>query len=256
MIKFGLCGGLERIHEAEAAGFAYLEPSVSGVAGLSEEEFAAKLADARSAGIPTPAFNVLFPGSLALLAKETTDEAIAAYLDKALARVKALGGRVVVFGSGRSRSKPEGMPFTEAFRRLTEVARVIGDAAAKYGLTIVVEPLNRKECNMINSVAEGACLVAAANHPNVKLLADYYHMALEGEPCSDIVRVGGVAHTHIAAREGRLYPTVMEEGFADFFRALKESGYDGLLSVEGRTEDFAADAPAALKLLHQLNENT
>lgn len=109
---------------------------------------------------------------------------------------------------------------------------------------------------MINSVAEGACLVAAANHPSVKLLADYYHMALEGEPCSDIVRVGGVAHTHIAAREGRLYPTVMEEGFADFFRALKASGYDGLLSVEGRTEDFAADAPAALKLLHQLNENT
>ncbi|MGN0777825.1 MAG: sugar phosphate isomerase/epimerase family protein [Aristaeellaceae bacterium] len=255
MITFGLCGPLERIHEAEAAGFAYLEPSVTSVATLTDEEFALKLADARRAGIPTPAFNVLFPGTMLLLDKATTDEAIAAYLDKALARVKALGGQVVVFGSGRSRRVPEDMTYAEGFRRLVEVTRVIGDAAAKHDLTIVVEPLCRKECNIINSVAEGACLVAAAHHPNVKLLADYYHMAVDGEPCSDIVRVGGIAHAHIATKEGRFYPAVMEDGFTAFFRALKATAYDGRVSVEGGTSDFAADAPASIRVLTNLLEN-
>ena len=105
---------------------------------------------------------------------------------------------------------------------------------------------------MINSVAEGACLAAAVNHPSVKVLADYYHMAVEGEPISDIVRLGGITHAHIATKEGRRYPTVMEEGFRQFFQALKATGYDGLVSVEGKTDDMAVDGPASLALLEKL----
>lgn len=252
MIQFGLCGGLDRLHEAKAAGFAYLELPVSGVAALSDEDFATKLNEVREAGMPTPAFNLLFPRTLQLLSPEVTDGDIAAYLEPAMARVEALGGRVAVFGSGRSRNMPEGMTFDAAFRRLVEVTRLTGEIAGKHGVTIVIEPLNRAESNMINSVAEGACLAAAVNHPSVKVLADYYHMAVEGEPISDIVRLGGITHAHIATKEGRRYPTVMEEGFRQFFQALKATGYDGLVSVEGKTDDMAVDGPASLALLEKL----
>ncbi|MGN1019245.1 MAG: sugar phosphate isomerase/epimerase family protein [Aristaeellaceae bacterium] len=252
MIQFGLCGGLEKLHDAKAAGFAYLEPPVSGVAALSAEDFASALAEVRGAGMPTPAFNLLFPRTLQLLDPAVTDAEIAAYLEPAMARVEALGGRVAVFGSGRSRNRPEDVPYDAAFRRLIEVTRLTGEIAGRHGVTIVIEPLNRAESNMINSVAEGACLAAAVNHPSVQVLADYYHMALEGEPIGDIVRVGGITHAHIATKEGRRYPTVMEEGFGQFFRALKATGYDGLVSVEGKTDDMAADGPVSLRLLAQL----
>lgn len=251
-MKFGICAGLDKIQEAQAAGFDYLEPPVNGIAALTNEEFAEKLALARTSSLPMPAFNLLFPKTLSLLAPETTDENIIAYLDGALKRVQALGGTIAVFGSGKSRNRPEGMSYAKAFQRLTTVTRLTGEIAAKYGVTIVVEPLNRAESNMINSLAEGACLVAAANHPNVQLLADYFHMAKDGDPAGDIVRLGGIAHAHIATKEGRRYPTRPEEGFTDFFRAIRESGCDCLMSVEGKTDDMSLDGPAALTLLRTL----
>ncbi len=250
-MKFGVCAGLDAAAQAAALGFDYVEPPVSGTAALSDAEFEEKLASVKAAGIETPAFNVLFPSTLQL--HTASDDEIAAYLHGALARVQQLGGRVVVFGSGKSRMRPDGVGYGEAFRRLVEVTRLIGEVAAQYGITIVIEPLNRTETNMINSLAEGAALAAAVNRPNVKLLADYFHVALDGEPVNDIVRLGGVWHAHIASGHGRRYPLSEEnEDYRGFFHAMKATGYQGLVSVEGRTDNMAADAPVTLALLRKL----
>lgn len=254
-MKFGLCGGLDMIMEAAALGFEYLEPPVNAVAALTDEAFAQKLAMVKAAPIPCSAFNLLFPKTLMLLAPETTDEAIAGYLHGALSRVKALGGRVAVFGSGKSRNRPEGMSHAEAFRRLVEVTRLTGEVAAQYGVTIVIEPLNRGETNMICSMGEGAALMAAVNHSNVKLLSDFYHVATDGEPVEDIARLGGVSHAHVATKEGRRYPLAQDEGLRRFFHCLRQTGYEGLVSIEGKTDDITADAPSALALLKKLWED-
>lgn len=254
-MKFGVCGKLPEMAKAKALGFDYLEPPVNGIAAMTEEEFQAALEQAKEIGLPCPAFNLLFPKNLMLLEKNTANEAIAEYLEGAMARVQALGGKVAVFGSGKSRNRPEGVSYGEAFRRLVEVTRLTGEIAGKYGVTIVIEPLNRGETNMICSMAEGAALVAAADEPHVQLLSDYFHVAKDGEPVEDIVRLGGVCHTHIATKEGRRYP--VEEGgdqFRLFFHCLKETGYQGMMSVEGKTDDMEADGPKALALLKKLEE--
>ena len=95
------------------------------IAGMSEEEFSGCLETVKAGSIPAPSFNVLFPGELALLDSGTEDSKIASYLHGALSRVKRLGGRVVVFGSGRSRKCPEDMDYCDAFRRLIQVTRLI-----------------------------------------------------------------------------------------------------------------------------------
>ena len=253
-MKIGFCGPLERMKEAAEAGFDYLEPTVTSAAGLSETEFEACLEGMKKAPLPTPSFNVLFPGTMELISGNTPEKEIKAYLESALRRVRLLGGKTVVFGSGRSRRRPEGLPYDEAFRRLIRVTRLIGDAAQANGLTIAVEPLNRGETNMINSVGEGACLAAAADHPAVKLLADYYHIAMEGEPPEELLRVGGICHAHIATREGRRAPVQPEDGFRRMFSAMKKSGYQGLLSVEGRVDDMAAEGAASVRMLKALWE--
>lgn len=142
----------------------------------------------------------------------------------------------------------------DAFRRLVQVSRMVGDAAARHGITIVVEPLCRRECNMINSLGEGAALVAAADHPNVKLLADTYHITEDGEPMGDISRVCGVSHVHVALKQSRLWPIVSEPELVECMSQLKLTGYTGRISVEGRSDDPAADAPRALKVLKTLWE--
>ena len=251
-MKIGFCAKPDRLEEIRDAGFDYIELPVNHIAALSGEEFDVLLEKVRSGGLSCPAFNLLFPGTMKLLDPACTEEEIRTYLDGALGRVSALGGRVVVFGSGKSRARPEGMSYDEAFRGLARICVLCGEAAQKYGLTVVIEPLNRGECNMINSVAEGACLRAAANHPNVGLLADYYHIAMEGEPPADLKRLGGIAHCHIAALAGRRIPLEAEEGFSQMFSAMKETGYEGLVSVEGKCEDLAKEGPVALELLRRL----
>ncbi len=253
-MKIGFCAKMDRAAEAAAAGFDYLEMPVTSVAEWTEEEMAENRKLLSEMKLETPSFNVLFPGTLKLLEKETREEDIRGYLQMALPRVRQLGGRVVVFGSGKSRMRPEGMSHDAAFRRLTEVTRLIGEEAEKCGLTIVIEPLNRGETNMICSVAEGACLAAAVNHPAVSLLGDYYHIAKENQPPEDIARVGGIRHAHIATLEGRRIPLAEEPGFRAMFSAMKQTGYDELISVEGKAENLAKEGPVAIRLIRRLWE--
>ena len=253
-MKIGFCASLDRVEEVAAAGFDAIEPPMNALAALEEKAFEDALARVETAGIPVRSFNCMFPGALLLLSRDTGDGDIARYLNGAFSRVRRLGGQVAVFGSGKSRFRPADMPYGEAFRRLTEVTRLIGDIAGEYGVTAVIEPLNRRETNMINSVAEGADLAAAADHPQVKLLADYYHIAVEGEPVEDIVRVGGIAHAHIAAPEGRRAPLEAEEGFSRMFSAMKRTGYAGMISVEGACADLRGDGPRSAALLKRLYE--
>lgn len=253
-MKFGVCAGLDKLNDVAALGFDYIEPPVNGVAAMTEEEFEAKLAAVKEKGLPCAAFNLLFPKTMLLLSDEVKDEEITAYLHKGLSRVQALGGKVAVFGSGKSRNRPDGMSFGDAFRRLVEVTRLTGEVAQQYGVTIVIEPLNRAESNMINSMAEGAELVAAVNHPCVALLSDYFHVATDGEPVTDIVRLGEISHTHLATKEGRRYPLAADEGIISFFKNLKAIQYTGMMSIEGKTDDMASDAPVALALMKKLWE--
>lgn len=253
-MEIGLCVGFDAVKDVAKLGYDYAELPLAPIAALSEEAFVQLRADIEAAGVAVPCFNVLFPQSIALVESTTGAAEIETYLHGAFARAQALGGQTVVLGSGKSRTRPEGMSYGEAFRRLVERTRLIGEVAARYGITIVIEPLNRTETNTINCMAEGAALAAATNHPNVQLLADFYHVRIDGEPVTDIVRLTGVAHTHVAAKEGRLFPRPGDgEAYDTFFAQLKQSGYTGRMSVEGRAEDFANDAVAALQLLRALD---
>ncbi len=250
-MKIGLCTGLNRLEEAAALGFDYLELPLSDVTALEEDAFEALARRVESAETPVEACNVFYPGSVRLL-DDNAEETVARYLERSLPRAARLGAKVCVFGSGGVRRRPESMEYDEAFRRLVRVTRQMGEAAAAFGLTIVIEPLNRCETNLINSVGEGACLRAAVNHPGVRLLADYFHVSLDGEKPEDVARVGGIAHCHVATAVSRRWPTVPEEGLRRMFTAMKATGYAGRVSVEGGSDCWAKDAPAALAVLRRM----
>jgi len=249
-MKIGVCGNPELMEQAKAAGFDYIELPMSGIASLSEEAFVEVQHKAQELDLPSPAFNLLFPGTLQLMTCADTE--IAAYLEKAFARAQKLGCKIAVFGSGRARAIPEGMSFADGFRRLVQVTRLTGEIAARYGITIAIEPLNRRETNIINSVAEGGCLAAAVDLPSVQVLADYYHIAEDNEPLTDIARVGALTHTHMALKGTRGYPVAKDAGVAAFMGKLKAIGYTGHMSVEGNTTQFDTDAPLAIQTLKKL----
>ncbi|GHT97567.1 tagatose 3-epimerase [Spirochaetia bacterium] len=248
-MKIGLCTSFDNLALTERLGFDYIEGSVSSIAEYDEETFGKVSAAVKASAIACERVNVLFPGTIKLTGPEADQKVIDAYLEKAFARVHVLGGTLAVFGSGRSRAIPAGYSFRRGYQELVRVTRRIGDIAANHNIVVAVEPLNREETNVINSVKEGAMLAADADHKAVGLLADLYHMLRENEPVDNIIVVQDLIHTHIALLEGRGYPLKATKEVEDFFNALKKTGYSGTMSIEGKTDDIERDAAAALAVL-------
>ena len=176
------------------------------------------------------------------------------YASEAMRRCRALGAEIIVLGSGGARRLPDGWAPTRGLDQFETFCRELGPRAAEAGITIAIEPLNHTEDNLVNSVAAGAAIVDAVSHPNIRLLADFYHMFHDDEAVEDVAKVGDrLKHAHLADL-GRVAPGFADEGEADFvgfFRALNAAGYDNRCSFEGRTTDLAAQAKPIIAHMKQ-----
>ena len=156
-------------------------------------------------------------------------------LAQAFRRARLLGGKILVLGSGAARRIPAGYAVEQGREEFTAFLQLVNLLAGEYGVEIAVEPLNRRETNLITSVSEAYGLVQKACLTHVHVLADLYHMALEQENFSVLETVGGaLVHTHIANPDGRYYPSRKDRyDYRPFFRALQKNGYRGRVSLEG-----------------------
>jgi sugar phosphate isomerase/epimerase len=241
------------------AGFDFIELHVQNHLKTTAEDDAAfqpELARIQAAPLPALAANCFVPGSLKITGPEVDWDALAAYAASAFARAHQAAVKIIVFGSGGARRIPDGFDRRTAWGQLIRFGKLIGPLAAAQEVTVVVEPLNQKECNVFTSVGESGRYVEEVGHPNVRLLVDAYHWGKDDDSYDDIVTYGHlVHHTHIATVTSRMPPGFEPDDFADFFGALKESGYDGPVSIEARWDDMASQAPKALAALKALAAN-
>ena len=93
-----------------------------------------------------------------------------------------------------------------------------------------------------------------SNHPQVRLLADFYHMRMDNESMDAILRASGLlTHVHIANGQGRGYPlSPTEDCYGEFFERLHRIGYNGRVSIEASTQNMAEDAVRSLAMMKAL----
>jgi sugar phosphate isomerase/epimerase len=249
-MKIGLCTSVQQADIAAKTGFDYVEENVQNflLAEAPDDRFAPMLKAAQNAPLPVAAANCFLPGALKCTGPAADLERIARYAGMTFRRAREVGMRFIVFGSGGSRQVPDGFDHAQAREQFLACLRRIAPLAGEQGIIIVIEPLNSKECNFINSLADGATLVEATNHPHVRLLADFYHMLKEGEDPNEIVVHGKwIQHVHVAEKEGRLAPGNSGEDFAPFLWALKRIDYKGAISYECGWKQFPEQAAGSLK---------
>ena len=251
-MRFGLCADIRNVLEVQEAGYDYIDGKLNQIALWSGEEFDSVLSLFVKSTITMERCALLFPKNMIVIGPQHDAHAMEEYLKTAFSRMNALGCGLVVFGSGKSRLVPEGMKWQDAYRDLVEVTGAVGELAAAYGIDVALEPLNRAETNLINSLAEGAALQTDVGLPNVGLLADSYHMWQEGEDMNRILTCAPFMHTHIALKGTRAFPTEATEEVREFFSLLKRSGYDGTMSIEGKSDDWKADSRKALDVMRSL----
>jgi D-psicose/D-tagatose/L-ribulose 3-epimerase len=252
-VQVGVCLDADKFEAAQAAGFDYVEINASKVASLSDGEFQGLVRRIGRLRIPVAAANVFIPATIKLTGPEIDKARQEAYVAASLARLRTLGVRVVVLGSGGARRVPDGFGRDEAFAQLVDFCRRLAPIARQNGVTMAVEPLRRQETNIINTAREGLALVKAVDRAEVQLLVDYYHLSEEGESADVLLEAGKrLVHAHIANPAGRVYPLALDESdYAPFFESLCKIGYAGRLSIEASTSDFAAEAPRSLAMLRK-----
>lgn len=141
--------------------------------------------------------------------------------------------------------------YTKLVAFTTDAARILSD----FGILLVIEPLNKKETNMINTVADGVKLARDTGSGNVKGLGDIYHMYKEQESfTADPSLAGMLSHCHISDPhpDGRDYPTDPGEfDYRGFLGMMSACGCD-TCSVEASCDDLASRAPLALHTLRSI----
>lgn len=249
LTEIGVCTSVSSADMLATNGYTYIEESVGSflMPTKSEKEFNEVLQQAQNAAIPVKACNNFIPGGMKSVGTEAVHPEILIFMETAFRRAQKAGVEYIVFGSGGSRGIPDGFSRDEARRQFIDLCSQMAPIAAKYDVVVVLEPLNTLECNFINSVLEGGEIVEEVNHPNFMLLADVYHMLMDGEGPESIEKYGHlIQHTHIAEKEGRAAPGTHNEDFTAYFKALKNVGYEGKMSIECRWEDLKTQAPTAI----------
>jgi sugar phosphate isomerase/epimerase len=236
----------------EAAGYSFIEEYVRGFLVPEEPEsiFGQKLELLKTSKLPVEACNSFLPGNMKCVGPAPAHEEILKFGETSFSRARLAGIKTIVFGSGGARTIPEGFSGVEAKQQFISLCKQLAPVANKYNVVISLEPLNTRECNFINSLAEGAEIVKAVNHESFRLLADVYHMLMENESPSEIIKYGDlIFHTHIAEKTGRSAPGVHNEDFTPYFRALKQANYQGRMSIECSWNNIEQQASGALSVM-------
>jgi sugar phosphate isomerase/epimerase len=141
-------------------------------------------------------------------------------------------GAPAIIGSMQGRHG-EGVDKTMAVGYLVESLNPLGEQARKYGVPLLLEPLNRYETNLINTVEDGVGLLGSLTTDNVKLLVDLFHMNIEEADVPAAIRAGAGAIGHVHFVDSNRRPAGCgHTDFAPIAAALRDVRYNGYLSAE------------------------
>lgn len=236
----GIATKLEKAAAVKAAGAEFLTLGVSEllVPDKAEADFEQNLARLKAAQIPVLACNSFISSAhaarLRCVGPEANHDQVLEWAEMTFRRMKKAGGTFIVFGSGKSRQIPEGWTKEQADEQFVALLERMGPLAGSHGITVTVEQLQATECNYINRIGEAATLIRAAKHPNIRLLADLFHMTRMGDTPADLkAAMDVVVHVEIAEKKSRTAPGVHGDDFRPYFRVLREAHYRGAISIEG-----------------------
>jgi sugar phosphate isomerase/epimerase len=248
-MKLGWCGPIENAAVIEEAGFDFIELPLAPFGLEDQNSLAAAKKAIGVSPLPIWAFNLFLPRDMRVVGADVEPDRVKSYLGRAAELLAQAKSKIAVFGSGRARNIPEGFDRDKAEAQFIDALYWCAEALKGSETTLVIEPLNRKESNIVNSIAEGVRFARAVNRREIRVLADIYHMDEENEPLSEVAtHIEWLSHIHLADT-GRFSPGTGSYDYDTFFRYLKTGNYRGMLSAECTVKNLEADMRQSLAFL-------
>lgn len=240
---------LERPAAAAAAGFDAVEfwwPFESPVPGDREvDAFLASIADAgvRLTGLNFYAGN-MSAGERGVLSSPSKSAAFRSSLESIAGIAERTGCRG--FNALYGLSEEDVAPAVQADCAVENLAAA-ADAVAHLGGTVLLEPLSGLPDYPLRTAAECFTVldrVHGTGRPNIALLADFYHLAVNGEDVPALIaqHAASFGHIQLADAPGRGAPGTGDLPLAEWTASALAGGYSGFISLEylsPSTEAFA-----------------
>ena len=124
-------------------------------------------------------------------------------------------------------------PTSEEWDRGVDVIRQAADHAARSGISLTLEFLNRFEIYLLNCTADTVRFVREVDRANVGVHYDTFHAHIEEkDPAAALLAAGHeITHVHISESD-RSTPGQGQVRWAETFDALQRIDYDGWLTIE------------------------
>ncbi|MCY3900705.1 MAG: sugar phosphate isomerase/epimerase [Caldilineaceae bacterium] len=185
-----------------------------------------------NSGLACTASTAMAPG-LSLIDDERRTQGVA-WLQDVVRAASTLGADLLCGPMAVPVGELRGRGFTsQEFDNCVRSLQEVGAVAAAEGVTLALEPLNRFETFMLNTVQDGVRLMNAVDQPSVGLLLDTFHMHIEEKSTPDAIRRAArhIKHFHCSENDRG----AVGSGQVDWtgtFQALADVQYSGWLVVE------------------------
>ncbi len=139
---------------------------------------------------------------------------------------------IIIIGMIRGRLLP-GIAPEQARAWLRDSIRSVARDAAALGVRLVLEPVNRYETDLLNTVADTIALVDEIGEDNVGILYDTFHSNIEEPDMEASLRACGhrLLHVHLAD-SNRWAPGAGHIDFGRVISTLRDLKYPGWVSAE------------------------
>ncbi|MDR3639175.1 MAG: sugar phosphate isomerase/epimerase [Isosphaeraceae bacterium] len=220
------------LDQIKEIGFDSVEVPIFNVADVAPYERLGKRL--KSLGLGATAVTVMSPEANPISPDPVIRNAAVAYLDKVLACGAAFGCEILCgpLHSAIGHFSGQG-PTEEEFKAGIETMSRAAEKAQGHGIRLGIEYLNRFEIYFLTTAAQTSRFVRAVNHPYLKMMYDSFHAHIEEKnqaqailSCKD-----ETIHVHISEND-RGVPGTGQVDWDSFFAGLKQSGYDGYVTIE------------------------
>jgi sugar phosphate isomerase/epimerase len=247
---------IEKWQHAQMLGFDAIE-----LRGAGDGRFATRLPELReaaAAGVPMPTVCVEMLHFVGDFDPAKRADALV-QMKSQLSVMAAIGGRLAMtpasYGMFSRRLPPFVPPRSEAedAEILLEAFGELAAHAKSEGVIIALEPLNRYENHMINTLADAQALCEQIGSPHLGIAADTYHMNIEeADPLKALIKAGPwIRHVQLSD-SNRLEPGAGHIDWPATLDALWAIGYDRELAFECRLSGEVDEVlPVAVRRMRQ-----
>jgi sugar phosphate isomerase/epimerase len=228
----------EKWEFAQQAGFGAIE--LRGKGGLAFEARLPELRKAAADGVVMPTVCVEMLHFIGDFDAERRADAIK-QMRSQLTVIGEIGGVLAMtpasYGQFSRRLPPFEPPRTAEEDRavLLEALSELGEHAVREGVVLGLEPLNRYENHMVNTLADAVSLCQEVGLPSVTVAADTYHMNIEeADPAASLVAAAPrLGHVQLSD-SNRLEPGAGHIDWSLVLGTLDAIDYRGTLAFECR----------------------